>query len=206
METDSECFLCVEERDPELTRWTDRALRHDRGVGSLIAGVGAQRTGYCLISPTQHVQSTCSLTDESLRLFAEFFATQARLLVNGFGSLTYWEHGGNDRDERTSACIEHAHVHVLPGTVPLTIAATGLVRYGDVDSWWYDAERWRGRPYVMYAYSDGSCVVGQDPGIPQYFRRQVAYFIRRDDEWDYAACPNYGVVAQTIDAVRRLPA
>lgn len=204
MQSNSSCFLCIERRGSRLTPWTDRALRYDRGVGSLIAGVGAQRIGYCLISPIQHVQSTCSLSDMILGSFAAFFATQVRLLENGFGSLTYWEHGGLEGDSQTSACVDHAHVHVLPGTVPLTIDAVDHVRYDDLASWWCDAERWRARPYLMYAYSDGPCVVGKDPGVPQYFRRQVAKFIARDEEWDYAACPNYDLVAQTIEEIRRL--
>ncbi len=203
MEAEIRCFLCVAARSSSAKPWTDRVLRYDSGVGFIIAGVGAQRVGYCLLAPTEHVASICALTSTCLRKFKSFVATQLNTLTAWYGSLTYWEHGGIRAGKLTSACVDHAHLHILPGVVPLHIEPEGLVHYGDISEWWSDARRWRDHPYVAFGHSSTFCIVGPDPGVPQYFRRQVADFIGRPDEWDYAACPNYTIAKRTIDDIMR---
>ncbi len=207
MESEALCFLCVEARISPATPtpWTDQLLRYEPGVGSLIAGVGAQRVGYCLLSPTEHIVSICALSSDQIRTFEGFVKLQLDTLTGRYGPLTYWEHGGVSDGQRTSACVDHAHLHVLPGIVPLQIESRGLVRYRHIGEWLRDARRWRGLPYVAFGHSNDACLVGPDPRVPQYFRRQVARFTDQRDECDYAASPNYGLVRQTIDEVLRLP-
>lgn len=172
----------------------------------MVAGVGAQYVGYCLLAPAEHIASVCALTSIRLQKFEGFVATQLNTLTTWYGPLTYWEHGGVGAGRLTSACVDHAHLHVLPGVVPLHIESAGSVHYGDISEWWSDARRWSDDPYVAFGHTGTVCIVGPDPGVPQYFRRQVADFIGRPEEWDYAAYPNYALVKQTIDdAMRRSP-
>lgn len=118
-----------------------------------------------------------------------------------FETVTLFEHGGAT-SQRSSACIDHAHLHVIPGDYDIssTINVQNSARYNDVAEFVRSGHDQR--PYLMVQESGSACLVTNDQNQSQYFRRHIAKRLNRPDEWDYAACPNYDNVRKTISAFR----
>lgn len=193
------CFLC-RRHGTDQSAWFDEPLRIRTGVGSMVASVGALRSGFVLLSPAHHVPSVAALHTRASSEFKEFCAEMLANLKERYGDLTFWEHGGIESAARTSACVDHAHITVIPGIFDLEIdGAERNVNYVDIWAWWNDTDDWSTQAYLMHGNTAGHCTVAPDLGISQYFRRSVAAALGKPDEWDYAACPNYAGVRQTID-------
>ena len=200
-----DCFICraMHDREPP---WTDQPLLLRRGRGCVLPGVGSLVAGYVLISPADHVPNLCSTAPESG--FPEFLRQALSRLGDHLGEVTYWEHGGVSAPSfPTSACVDHAHLHVVPGSYGLRLPTRATVDASDVFTMLTEhAAAWRERPYLMLGSTRGQCTLTEDVGIPQYFRRQLAATVGEPDLWDYAAFPGEANIRATLTLLRRFSA
>ncbi|MGW3964825.1 hypothetical protein ACWED2_33760 [Amycolatopsis sp. NPDC005003] len=200
-----DCFICRAMHDRELP-WTDQPILLRHGRGCILPGVGSLVAGYVLISPAEHVPNLCATAPESG--FTEFLRQALTGLGDQFGELTYWEHGGVSAPSfPTSACVDHAHLHVVPGSYGLRLPTRAAVRTADVLTMLTQhAADWCERPYLMLGSTQGQCTLAEDIGVPQYFRRQLAAAVGTPDLWDYAAFPGDANVRATLTLLRRFAA
>jgi len=187
-------------------RWHDRPLLLEEGVGAVVAGVGAFLPGYVLVAPSQHVAALSGIPEPSRDAFVRFLLGFVDDMESGLGEVSVWEHGGSSTDARSSACVFHAHLHVMPGRFnpPRDIPASGIEYRDGLAEFLHDSRRWLDRPYLLFGQPGGPCWVATDLGVSQYFRRHIARVLDLDEEWDYAAAPRYDVVRSTVDLVQRL--
>ncbi|MCP2244255.1 hypothetical protein [Lentzea aerocolonigenes] len=193
------CFLCGAILGDRDIPWTDRPLFLDPRFGAVVPGAGALVAGYVLIAPTTHSPSLCAVPLRSG--FAEFLSTALDFLQEALGPLTYWEHGGTSADFRspTSACVDHAHLHVVPGSPPLTLPSPSIVESDDLVALLDAAHAdWSARPYLLVGGTDRKCSLSSDIGVPQYFRRQLAQWTGEPHSWDYAAVPGETRMRETV--------
>lgn len=192
-----DCFICRAARDDELP-WTDQPILLRPGRGCVLPGVGALVAGYVLVSPADHVPNLCAASVETG--FADFLRQVLRCLGDHLGEMTYWEHGGVANPSfPTSACVDHAHLHVVPGSYAFKLPATAAVHSADAPTMLTEhSTDWRERPYLMAGSTSGPCTLVEDIGIPQYFRRQLATAVGTPDLWDYAAFPGEANVRATL--------
>lgn len=165
-------------------------------VGAVIAGLGAFAPGYVLVFPEQHVESRLRIAKDEYPLFADLLADTIEKVAATFGTPTIFEHGSCvSRNARRSACLDHAHIHLLPGSYEL-----GSNAKEDA------ATIFRQQPiavaaitgYLFLQEPGSDPVYVSDPGISQYFRRQVAAKLDSADEWDYLLFPRLENVLETI--------
>lgn len=196
-----DCFICQAFRGHELP-WTDEPILLRPGRGCVLPGVGALVAGYVLISPADHVPSLCAVSPDTG--FAEFLRQILACLRSHLGELTYWEHGGVPAPSfPTSACVDHAHLHVIPGSYALPLPAPAAIHAADVATMLTEhSPDWRERPYLLLGSTESSCALVEDVGIPQYFRRQLAAAVGQPDLWDYAAFPGEANVRATLALFR----
>jgi diadenosine tetraphosphate (Ap4A) HIT family hydrolase len=199
--TDEDCLFCRIARG-DATAWYDVALFRRPGVGLAIAGVGAFVPGYLLVAPEAHVGTSISLGDPAYAEFRSFLWEIRRDLERIVGATTLYEHGSCAVGRARSACIYHAHIHLMPGRYDVwadTSTSASKV-FGSLEK--FRAEWGRGTPYVLAEerVATGLVVVRAMPdiGLPQYFRRVIAKQLGRPSEWDYAVFPRWENVRATI--------
>jgi diadenosine tetraphosphate (Ap4A) HIT family hydrolase len=196
--TNEDCLFCkVISVPPHQLSWFDRPLMHVPHVGAVIAGLGAFAPGYVLVFPEQHVESTLRLGKDDHPLFIDLLEATVKKVTAAFDSPTIFEHGSCVLERtRRSACLDHAHIHLLPGSYRLSDCAQedAAAVFG------------RRRPavaeltgYLFLQEPGAEPVYLSDPGISQYFRRQVAARIDLADEWDYLLFPRLENVLETIN-------
>ncbi|MGW4368027.1 hypothetical protein ACWEKT_20520 [Nocardia takedensis] len=154
-------------------------------------------TGYVLIVPDVHYGDIAT----AIRLhkgFMEFVHESLAEYREIFGEFTVWEHGSAMLDERTSGCVAHAHLNVIP---KMTFSPPPHARW--VDSWTEFAAQARS-PYLMLGHSGESLQVGDDSGVSQHYRRQWAQHIGSPDLWDYAVVGSMDLQWETAESYRQL--
>lgn len=197
-----ECFICDGLDGSAEMPWHDRPLLSERGIGSVVAGIGPFCPGYVLISPSGHVDALARIPERDRPSFRRFVVTCLDMLAAVFGEVTYWEHGGSSPGRSHSACLDHAHLHVIPGGFeePPDLPRPGVVYHAGLGAFLGDPGAHE-RTYLLFGTVSGQCRVTADVGVSQYFRRRIAIQLGIPDEWDYAAVPRYDVVRMTIDLI-----
>lgn len=192
-----DCLFCIiQSVSPETLPWHDRPLARIPGVGAVIAGLGAFVPGYVLVFPEQHVESARRIRQETSVAFRDLIQRTVKAVQSAFGPPTLFEHGSCPREGvRRSACLDHAHIHILPGSYDLKPHVTS--RSGSQDR--SVNERTLNEAGYLFLHEPMMRpVYGRDPGMPQFFRRQIATALGIPDEWDYLLFPRLENVSQTI--------
>jgi hypothetical protein len=204
LEPDLACFLCRASTGTIDIPWSDRPLWLDPRFGVLLPALGGFSVGYMLLAPIEHYPNLAAALhgDGEANGFTGFVETVLTYLRAKMGDLTYWEHGGASRaGVRSSACIEHAHLHIVPGKLDLPLppdhadhpaigsALAALVGSSEVKD-----------GYLLMGRSPGRCFTGRDVGISQYYRREWARLLGRADEWDYLLSEDPALTRKTIAA------
>ncbi|MEV7006703.1 hypothetical protein [Streptosporangium sp. NPDC051022] len=134
--------------------------------------------------------------------FADFADEVLEFLGKRLGDLTYWEHGAADVPTgRQSACVDHAHLHIVAGHLPLSTPPERVAHSGlrQALTWLADSEG--SNPYLLMGHTSGPCFTGHDVGLSQYYRREWAKIVGRDDEWDYLLSNTPDVTRRTIESI-----
>jgi diadenosine tetraphosphate (Ap4A) HIT family hydrolase len=190
-----DCLFCnIQSVAPESLPWHDRPLARIPGVGGVIAGLGAFVPGYVLVFPEQHVESVLRIRQETSAAFRDLIRRTARAVQSAFGPPTLFEHGSCPREGvRRSACLDHAHIHILPGSYDLRSHVTSRGGSQSVNELTLDEGG-----YLFLHEPMMRPVYGRDPGMSQFFRRQIATALSIPDEWDYLLFPRLENVSRTI--------
>jgi hypothetical protein len=188
--------------DPEDSlSWYDQPLFRSPGVGVAIPAVGAFLPGYLLASPVVHLSSVQGLPAASRARFVDFVEQVAAQVCERYGQSTIFEHGSCRQSERRrSACLTHAHVHIVPGCysfdllrLPVQQEFLSLKEFSEAPA----VGRLDG--YLMYREPGGPVCYSRDLGISQFFRRHIASVRGTPDDWDYALFPHFANIRATID-------
>jgi hypothetical protein len=193
-----DCLFCsVQSVPPDCLPWHDRPLARIPGVGGVIAGLGAFVPGYVLVFPEQHVESVLRIRQEKSAAFKDLIKRTVRAVGSTFGPPTLFEHGSCPREGvRRSACLDHAHVHILPGSYDLRSYVTNRGCSQGRASTERSLSGLAG--YLFLHEPMMRPIYGRDPGMSQFFRRQIATALGVADEWDYLLFPRLENVSETI--------
>lgn len=177
------CFICQAFTGNPALPALDRPVRCERGIGAVLTGAGPLGPGYVLVVPEVHYGDIAT----AIRLHADFLGFVERSLVEYerlFGEFTVWEHGSASLGVRTSGCVEHAHLNVIP-KVDLAPPPEAQAVAG-----WSQVARSVKSPYLLLGGSGQPLTIGTDSGISQHYRRQWACITGDADRWDYAMAGN----------------
>lgn len=197
------CLLCeVLARHTSSLPWHDRPLMRLSGIGAAIPGLGAFVPGYVLVFPEKHIYSTLSMPSACYDKFQEFCQTVLKRIEQVFGPTTIFEHGScSVSPSRRSACIDHAHLHLIPGTYSLNQGDLRPIQPTSHTTPRTPALAQRG--YLLLAEPGRPVQHFDDPGVSQYFRRKIAAQLGYPDEWDYLLFPRMRNVEHTMCALDR---
>ncbi|MGI5246732.1 hypothetical protein [Dactylosporangium sp. CA-139066] len=205
---DDDCLFCSVNRDPEDTlEWYDRPILRDHGTGAAIAALGSFVPGYVLVAPAWHLSSVQGLPINVVSGFIRFLTEVIDLVSARYGPCTLFEHGScRSSERRRSACITHAHIHVIPGRYSLDALELPVRLFDDLTSFTTVPATERYDGYLMYREPQGPVCYAADLGISQYFRRHVAAVLGAADDWDYALFPNWDNMRHTVQELTSTPA
>ena len=163
--------------------------------------VGMFVEGYFLLIANTHITSFAHLPEQALSNVEEQINDIAAAYAPNFGPYLTFEHGsaGEEASGR-SACIEHAHIHLIPVA---DVAGDYLRR----------KLAWRVIPSLagLAAFSKqnyfhlalrGEHLILPNPNFPsQWVRREVASVLGADN-WDWAAYAGKRELKQTLSRIR----
>ena len=198
LEGASSCFLCQAVRStPVQVPWYSRPIARSVGGAIALASLGALAPGHLLIAPVEHVFNTRSLGSDAREDLAQFAGRVLAALERKFGDVTVFEHGScfDDHTHR-SACTEHAHIQLVPGSFNLDPDLSTREAYGSLSDF-LAADPGSEAPYLMLRNPGQPFCVFPDPGISQYVRRLIASALGEPDDWDYGVFPRTANVKAT---------
>lgn len=189
------CTFCSLDSASE---WYNMPIMSYEDRAFVLPSVGSLIPGYMLALPSQHVTAVCKIPKADKDSFASFVETTLTRLSRIYGdSITMFEHGAfNTPRRKRSACVSHAHLHLVPGSYNLTSEAPsgGIDLYRSLREF---IETDRTTPYLMLQDPGGPIVVFDDYAIPQFFRRVIAERLGITECWDYALFPFYENIRKT---------
>lgn len=196
----ADCLFCRATRSiPDDLQWHDRPIARVPGVGGVIPGLGAFVPGYVLVFPEQHVESTLRIRGQAGSAFGELLSRTIRSVTEVFGPVTVFEHGScAQRNRRRSACIDHAHTHVMPGVYGLS---SFMPKPSDRPADRAEQNVTADVGYLLLDEPPHGPQYGPDPGVSQYMRRCIATKLGIPDEWDYLLFPRLENVIETARAL-----
>lgn len=198
-----DCPFCESHLD-RSTAAHDELLFRDRLI-SVLPDLSPLCSGHLLAASRRHVLSMAELGPSALEHIAPTLTGLCAKLTPEFGShgdYFIFEHGTPPGDGSRGACIEHAHVHMLPMDALMFDQLTSALDWEPISEL-KDLARFR---HVGYAYLGikGSHYVYTNPGIgSQWIRRQVCAAVGRDD-WDWALTESNLDLRTTLEGGRRV--
>jgi diadenosine tetraphosphate (Ap4A) HIT family hydrolase len=191
---EDDCEFCSQSGRFE---WFNTPLAIDKDYAIAVPSVGSFVPGYILVVPAVHVTASCRIPADHKARLASFTNDLASQLASKYREkITIFEHGACDsRLQPQSACVNHAHLHLVPGSYDLISEAPEQVhKYSSLEEF---LEEEREEPYLMLQDPGGPLLSFADQPVPQFFRRVVARRLGMADFWDYAAFPFYENIKHT---------
>jgi diadenosine tetraphosphate (Ap4A) HIT family hydrolase len=196
-----ECLFCnITQMPADLIPWHDTPLVTQPGVGGAIAALGAFVPGYVLVFPSVHVESIRRIPRPMTDSFNAFANKVARAIAQKYEPVTIFEHGSCAAlNSRRSACLTHAHLHIIPGTYRL-LEKIGFknnrTSHEDNGAWTMKSN------YLFIQEPDERPQYYPDLGVSQFFRKIIAGRLGISDQWDWLMFPELDNVRTTIDQLR----
>jgi hypothetical protein len=163
---------------------TDADTLLARGPGvNLLPTVGMMVPGYLLVTTQEHVLSMGDLGTRHLEELGPWLDAVRSLLAPHFGQYLTFEHGSSVAD-RTWACIEHAHLHLIPLAGQLSERLRGAAPWKVLPDF-ADLASYGGASYA-YLHVSGAHLALAEPSLgSQWIRREAGACLDRDD-WDWS--------------------
>lgn len=210
----TDCPLCSELQPVEntpLQRMLQRAApeRHlyANKVVTVLPDMAPVTEGHLLLTTNRHVFSYSYLTAEERAIAWKTLEALHALLEPIYGPVAFFEHGSTSGTRRRGACIDHAHIHIIPthdkqfeecisgymGGPPEELRGlSGLAAYA-------------GEAYLMYGSTERICVWRPPLGTASQVIRKVCWEqFGNPDHWDWAIPADSGAVSKTISTLSSL--
>jgi diadenosine tetraphosphate (Ap4A) HIT family hydrolase len=209
------CSFCEEFHDPKSVTMPllrgffaefgqDSRVLLETGSFVVVPSLGALVPGHILILPRSHYFSTAEMPEPELR-YLESLASRSREIVSEvYGPCSFFEHGCVEGIGKAGACIDHAHLHLLPvgenlqpeieRKFGLAVSVRGLRDLKQFVS--------NGIPYLYYRPPDGLAYGYEARTAPTQFFRQLVFAARQDvPSWDWKSDLRVEAVKQTYDSL-----
>jgi ATP adenylyltransferase len=173
-----------------------------------VPSLGALVEGWLLLIPKRHVLSLGSLPDSMHEELNEFKGLLYVALTQYYGEVCAFEHGPSKEKSAVGCGVDHAHLHIVPMTLDLSIEVTPYLPAGVT---WAPADlrdcqnaHQRGLDYLYFEQPTngrGRIAMGRELGS-QLFRRAIAAHLEIPEEYnwrEHAQVPN---ILETIKVIR----
>lgn len=194
------CPVCGDlERDPDCSgvarAYGIHALKRMRSYSrdgfALFVPVAPLVPGYLMIAPQRHSEMAV-LTDEASPAI-RFITETTDALAARFGSAWYFEHVSRNGDG--TSCVPHGHVHILPGSPPVSLFHQAEVVVPPDPR----IDIIVGTPSARLAFS-------LKTRHRQHVRRHIAASLRPQPGWDWRVSRHPDVYSETCEIIRSVAA
>jgi diadenosine tetraphosphate (Ap4A) HIT family hydrolase len=146
--------------------------------------------GHLLVISNNHVTSLASIVQDANVPLRQAISTAEELVSRAYGDFTYFEHGAMSFARHAGACVDHAHLHIVPGRYYIL---PDIARdYPDVTCYPnYEAalRHFARTPYLVFGASDiGAYGVSAPVCATQYLRRLISRRANVVDKWSWRDC------------------
>ncbi len=204
---DSSCTFCRKFGAGQGTRWYDKELTRS-GPFLITPGLGPLAEGYLLILPVQHYSAISQIPQDCFKFLKKLKDEATVALTRLYGDVVIFEHGSASETNRAGACIDHAHLHLLPiahDLLPRLSSRFELEKLADIEELCSDV--YRHNSYILFENQARVLYVALVKGLPsQYFRRVIAEELGVKDFWDYGAFPGHESIRATLQKLNPWPA
>jgi diadenosine tetraphosphate (Ap4A) HIT family hydrolase len=198
-ETEGIAFHVLYQGDPEsriVTRSDNFAL---------VADIAPLGIGHTLLVPRNHYINFGIIPDEFTIELDGFREHCLSLISDRYGPATVLEHGSSS-NMRSSACISHAHWHLIPHLKsPVHIFERDRLRGFAVDTWQgLGAFAKLDRPYIYYNFGSEHRIYSTNLSKRhQYLRIVMAEILGiPEPEWDWALSLRPDLLRETVQELR----
>ena len=205
--------LAGEIRSSEFHSITEKRMpvRYVRETDNFVVfpALGQIRPGHVLLTTKRHwlsmAQIVPTLFDELEGLLA---ATKARLMHAFQADVLVYEHGQMSSENQCGACVDHAHVHIVPCTAPADEAVRARLREAHPEREFalleeLPAQAASGQGYLMLQDTRGHRYYYDAPTVPsQYLRRIACDAMGLPHRWDWRANVTNDTPDGTVTAFR----
>lgn len=147
--------------------------------------------GYCLVISKEHLLTMAELTTEEAAELQDILGETALRLNSLYkNGLCTFEHGAACPSNRAGACIDHAHMHILPRKCDvrsqLRLKSEKILDLGGLCDFGKTSQS-----YIYYEREPGERIVYRcDERVPsQFMRRLICEYLGMDHNWDWRVSP-----------------
>ena len=165
----------------------------------LIPGPGSLSAGYMILAPRGHYLRFAELGVKSLRE-AQMIMQVATEALAELGPYVIFEHGSGSRADRGSACVVHAHLHLLPVPDPERVHAELEGRFDSTDlSGLAGISSLRcEEPYLFVSSPEKRAAYHGAAMESQLIRKLAASQLGIDEEWNWRTHPRREQFLETL--------
>ena len=153
----------------------------------VVPSLGPLTVGHILVLPKSHYYSVGEIPPADLPELEYVVRESHKILTLTFGSCLAFEHGCVEDVGKPGACIDHAHLHMLPLKGDLRPAIEKRFGCGERIQSLRELRQFAGRrvPYLYYQDQDGEGHAYEALEAPsQFFRQVVAVLMHGAENWD----------------------
>jgi diadenosine tetraphosphate (Ap4A) HIT family hydrolase len=146
--------------------------------------------GHLLVVSKDHIPSLASSAPAGRQELIETKLETEDRVRFAYGPCTFFEHGAFSFSRNAGSCVDHAHLHIVPGIYdlsrPVSADFPAAAEYKDYAE---ALDSLRGKPYLLFG-NDASRVTGTVAPVcaTQYLRRLVAGLARAHHRWNWRDC------------------
>jgi diadenosine tetraphosphate (Ap4A) HIT family hydrolase len=205
-----QCSICAELRGTSTPLFksfipaaaASRVLQQNN-EWALLPTLGPLTPGHLMLVPREHYYSILACSEETLSTSRELLNACSLKLAASYGQeILFFEHGATAESGRScGACIDHAHLHIVPGPSSFLVAAMSEFEpwvaadsLGDLQP--YAA----GHPYLLIgSLTTAKCWLYRcSRDVPSQFLRRVLGDELKNRSWDWRKEPNAAAFFQTL--------
>jgi ATP adenylyltransferase len=183
--------------DVDLARFASAAVIPTRG---------ALIPEWVMLVPRSPCLSISELDPSARRTLMGYAEKTNRLVAERTGNAVLLEHGAATVGSVNGCGVDQAHLHVVglqPEFVQWVIQNSPTENWSRVecgDPW---TQVLPNKDYLLLWGSDQSWVTVVEHPTSQFFRKKIAEFLGRPDEWDYRRYPHVAEARRTVELFRR---
>jgi diadenosine tetraphosphate (Ap4A) HIT family hydrolase len=169
-------------------------------------GLGAFVEGYLLILPREHYFSCASMPWSMIQYLNALVREVKQALLPIYGPTVVFEHGGSCSTAGSSACINHAHLHVFPTKYSLLSELAGIHRPQKLIAPMQFSTEHKNTSYIYFEDQARNAWLIDAEGLEkQYIRKILAKKHGVPEEWHYAIHEHQPNIARTIEKLTPWP-
>jgi diadenosine tetraphosphate (Ap4A) HIT family hydrolase len=181
---------------------SDRVLADSENT-MLLVDICPIVNGHVLLISKIHYLCIGAIPNRQRTEFEYILNTAIANVEKQYGKTTIVEHGschsGND-----ASCIEHAHLHIIPGEYDF-MESSSRFKIKEVNDMWEISSMYLvDKPYVYIKSKGKQYLVSEIDGIEKQFARRVVgkHLGMQDEQWDWRSMNNRKYLYETYEILK----